>query len=96
MSSIGNIKNYEVKQVPSGDDKLLGTDSTDGATRNFVISSLGNAVIVIPVYATFALLEADINNLQKGRIYFVEDDEGSPNWFGFDGTNLNWFVTQQV
>lgn len=47
-------------------------------------------------FATFAQLQASIGQLEEGQIVYVQDDGGQPNWFGYDGTNLNWIISQQV
>lgn len=47
-------------------------------------------------FATFAELQASVDQLEEGQIVYVQDDEGVPNWFGYDGTNINWIISQQV
>jgi hypothetical protein len=69
-------------------------NSVSGGT--VVISRSSNTPNPIAVYSTFALLESNIANLVEGQVYYVQDDDGVPNWFGFDGTNIHWIVSQQV
>lgn len=95
MAKIQNTTNYPIKESPAANDYVVGTDSTDGSTKNFTIGSMGSAVS----YATFALLEADIANLTTGKTYLVTTDEtngNTPTTYFFDGTNLNWIVSQQA
>lgn len=69
-------------------------NSVSGGT--VVVSRFSSTPNPIAIYATFAALEADADNLVEGQIYFVQDDGGVPNWFGWDGTNINWIISQQV
>lgn len=100
MAKIQNTTNYPIKENPVANDYVVGTDSTDGSTKNFTVDGIASAASgAAPSYATFALLEADIPNLTTGKTYLVTVDEtngNTPTTYFFDGTNLNWIVSQQA
>jgi len=47
---VPNINSYPTKSVPTGADKLPGTDSSDGSTKNFTLASI---MVAPPVVGTF-------------------------------------------
>ena len=78
---MGRINDYDNDQTISNDDKLIGSDSSNGGgTKNFSLSNLksyfqGDYVVQSYVDGIEDALQADIDSLKKQKLLLLSQEE---------------------
>jgi len=82
---MGRINDYDNDQTISNDDKLIGSDSSNGGgTKNFSLSNLksyfqGNYVVQSYVDGIEDALQADIDSLKKQKLLLLSEERSISN-----------------
>ena len=82
---MGRINDYDNDQTISNDDKLIGSDSSNGGgTKNFFLSNLksyfqGDYVVQSYVDGIEDALQADIDSLKKQKLLLLSQEESISN-----------------
>ena len=82
---MGRINDYDNDQTISNDDKLIGSDSSNGGgTKNFSLSNVksyfqGNYVVQSYVDGIEDALQADIDSLKKQKLLLLSEERSISN-----------------
>jgi hypothetical protein len=80
---MGKISNVPLDEVVSGGDRLLGSNSGDGATKNFSVTALGDHIIgtggnrVLPVKSIVGFRTNEPTNPEIGDRYINDQTDGA-------------------